>query len=88
MKRWWCRWYEGNDDETHPTTDGLLGIWVSGVCADGSYAVMCALVEAETQGEAEALIEGIAINFREWSFCDEKPADWTPGDRFPMEDRQ
>jgi hypothetical protein len=90
----------------HPPNGRILGwwqsgSWESGVCEGGSLdgascecgAILCALVGAGNEGAAkEAVLAEWPEADGRWRFCDQKPIDWLPGDRFPltdwMQDRQ
>lgn len=90
MARFWISWYQPTDDY-RPVYDPAkesepLGhaYWCSGQrCSDDAWT-MCAMVDAEDESAAEEVIQKYWPEAKEWRFCEEKPASWTPGDRFPM----
>ena len=86
--RYWISWYQPTSDYrpiTDPPTKRILGWWCSGERADGT-AVLCALVDAQTEGEAKRAVGVSWPDDVEWRFFNECPADWLPGDRFPLDD--
>ena len=95
MPRFWISWREpvGPDGDPRPNgewpvPDGIKRYWESGVGLGpgGAFATMCAVVDADSQGAAEALIARSWPNHGEWRFCEPKEDDWRPGDRFPWPD--
>lgn len=90
MKRYWMRWEEPLDESAGyrpmslPLAPAIKGWWCSGEAGDGSYATLCAVVDAKDEAAAKAAI-GEFWRPRAWSFCREKASDWTPGARFPMD---
>ena len=92
MSRYWISWYEPTPDETEdyrplvvPTADdGVVGWWCSGHVIDGSAATLCAVIEASSQADAEAVV---ARFWRPdgWRFCEGVPSGWMPDNgRFPV----
>lgn len=77
MKRFWMRYYVSGDV---PKT--TFHSWISGWGGDdGEDAIVCALVDADTEADAWAKVETY-YHTVERDFCNQKPGDWTPGDRF------
>lgn len=70
MSRFWASWYEPMPD----------GDWRPLAVPD---AASCAVVDAADEPSARAVIQRHWRPFR-YRFVDEKPADWLPGERFPM----
>lgn len=56
--------------------------WCSG--EGEGYFTMCAMVAAEDEADAKRRVRKYWPEAKVWRFCDEKPAGWDPGDRFPM----
>ena len=88
--RYWISWNQHSDDFRPMTVpdkskSGILGYWCSGE-GDGYYT-MCAWVEADSQGSAEALIQKKDYwpDAGDWRFCTEVLDDWEPGPRFALE---
>jgi hypothetical protein len=88
MKRWWLSWYEpvGKSGDYRPNGEWpipaeIRAWWCS---AEGdNHASLCAVVDASSERVAWLLI-GAAWPDRDTErFCEEKPLDWRPGDRFP-----
>ena len=90
-KRWWISWYEpvGEDADYRPLkwplSKSVVKYWCTGYTGDGCAATLCALIEAPTESKAKAAIKAQGWKPREWRFCEEKAADWRPGDRFPWD---
>lgn len=86
MSNYWMSWCEPGDDYrplTLPLPAAIRGWWCSGYDSDDN-ATLCALVKAESEDDAKALI----CQFWKpgyWRFCEERGDDWLPGDRFPLE---
>jgi len=90
MKRFWISWYQPTEDyrpvydpskEKEPLDHNY---WCSGQRMSDDAWTMCAIVEAGSVEKAEDVIRKYWPEAHEWRFCEEKPLDWTPGDRFPM----
>jgi hypothetical protein len=80
VKRFWVRWYcTGPKKGRKPKS---LQWWVSGYRMVDDASVCCGIVDAESE---RAAVSVVMKYFREpeLDFADEKPAGWTPGDRFP-----
>lgn len=89
-KRFWVSWwepYENGDDDVRPRKwplkNGILNYWNSGSREDA--ASICALIEAESEEAVEQAVAKQGWSPKEWRFIEEKPSDWTPGSRFPMQ---
>lgn len=89
MTRYWISWWQPGDDPRPlhypPKDERVLGWWRS--ASDGKRTSICALVAADVSDTALAAVaqdwpESLDADVR---FVDPKPADWTPGDRFPLE---
>lgn len=88
MNRYWVSWHQPTDDYrpiTCPPNAAIRGWWCSGY-DDEDVAILCALVQAEGQGFAEAAVLADWPEAERWRFCSIKDADWLPGDRFPLDD--
>lgn len=89
MRRFWISWNEYSEDWrpiTDPPTRAIIGWWKSGEAGDGSYATLCAVVDAASEGAAKKAVKKNWPPERMppvWRFCEEKPADFMPGGRFP-----
>ena len=84
--RWWVSWHEPSRSINRllqkPKPAGLLGAWVSGVRGGDHARTVCVLVEG--QAPVEVLLSWwSAFPRRELRFFSDRPAGWTPGDRFP-----
>lgn len=55
----------------------MVKSWISGEAASGDYCVVCALFEAPDEDTVRR-----EIGERESVDVDQKPDDWSPGDRF------
>jgi len=83
---YWISWYQPTEDYrplTYPPNAGILGCWCTGVRADGA-STLCAMVHANSQEQAEAIVQIDWPEAEEWRFCDE--TDLNLGDRFPVEE--
>ena len=83
MKRFWISWRQPTEDYrplTDPPHPQVLGWWCSG------HTTLCAAVEANSEVEARMYVRIAWPEASEWRFCEEKPADFVPGDRFPLSD--
>lgn len=93
LKRFWVSFYTVSTEQ--PETPWLY--WCSGqVMTNPQLFTICALVDAKDEREAKAKVLSVFGDAAElpfgwrfngnrsgWRFCDEKPLDWTPRDRFP-----
>lgn len=97
MKRYWISWIQNTMDfrpMTDPPGSTVLGWWKSGEFDDGRFAIvvtkaiLCAVVEARTEVIAQKIIltnwETATSEVESFRFCEEKPKDWKPGNRFPI----
>ena len=89
MSRYWLSFLKPTQDYrplAHPPNEQILGWWCSGY--DGNdNAIICALVSAPARSVAEqAVLKEWPDATWLWRFFDERPADWVPGDRFPLAD--
>lgn len=88
LRRFWVSWYEpfppdGSEDcrpLTVPDKKEVPAYWESGITE--TAATYCAVVDAQSSVKAKAIIKR-HWGPSGWRFCDEKPLDWRPGDRFP-----
>lgn len=88
MNRYWVSWLQTTEDYrplTFPPNGRVLGWWCSGYRSSDDAATICALVAAETEDDAKAVILKDWPEADEWRFCDEVEPDWDPnkGGRFP-----
>jgi hypothetical protein len=90
VQRHWLSWHEFEEDYrpiNFPPNEAILGWWCSGSGEHGDkeYHTICAVVEAA--GDPWKAVEidwpGASEHQR---FGDAVAADWTPGDRFPIND--
>ena len=84
MKRFWLSWIEPSEDYrplTFPPNAAILGWWCSGY---GDAAILCAAVEAKSEDAAWKAVAKDWPGTKRKRFCDEKDAEWRPGDRFPL----
>lgn len=92
MKRFWISWEQITKDyrplQDPPQPENVKAWWKSGEAADGSFSTLCAIVDAKHESAAETAIhQGWEANpgeIGELRFCEEKPSDWLPNDRFPI----
>jgi hypothetical protein len=93
MTRYWVRWEEPLDESEDyrprvwPLPAAIVKYWCSGYCGDMSAATLCAIVDAPSRGDVEALILAAwgPPSTRTWSFCEEREGGWMPPpDRFPL----
>lgn len=88
MKRYWISWFQPGEDyrpTIYPPGDKILGYWASGYGVQGTS--MCLLGQAENDSD---LMEQVHSAWPEtvtvvWRFFEEKPENWEPGDRFPLQ---
>lgn len=87
MARWWVSWYQPTEDYrplSSPPNEAILGWWCSGMrCADEA-STLCALVHAASERAAKKAIQIDWPEAREWRFCETRPDDYLPADRFPV----
>lgn len=84
--RFWVSWHQPTDDYrplTDPPHPQVLGWWCSGYDAN-DVSILCALVEAESETDAEVFVVISWPEAERWRFCEPKGTDWLPGDRFPL----
>jgi len=84
--KWWLSWVQPTEDYrplSYPPHSSVLGWWCSGYDAD-DFATLCACVEAKSEQSAKAAINIDWPERKKWRFCEAKPDDFTPGDRFPL----
>lgn len=94
IQRFWISWACTSDDHrplTFPPHKAICGWWCSGYDADGN-AILCAVVDAENEGDAMKAIfrewpeAKRHVREFEWRFIEHRDRDWKPGDRFPASD--
>jgi hypothetical protein len=88
LLRYWVSWHQPSDDIrplTFPPNIRVLGWWCSGYDSD-DVPQLCAIVDAPSQNDAFEAISKDWPEAERWRFCDEKPADWLPNNRFPLSD--
>lgn len=82
----WISWHQPGGDYrplTYPPNSEILGWWCSGHA--GKSATLCALVRADDESEARALVLKDWPEAERWRFCE--PRDNTNvGDRFKPSD--
>jgi hypothetical protein len=59
-----------------------MGWWCTG--SRGEDAILCALVEAESEHKAKTYLLISWPEAGEWRFCEPHDGDWRPSDRFPL----
>lgn len=75
LKRYWVSWWSSYGDVSSPFT-----AWTTGYDGEGR-ASYCAVIDAPS--EMDARIEARRyFSDADFRFSNERPADWTPGDRF------
>lgn len=93
MSRWWVSWYQppgrSSDDDIFRGASCVVGVWVSGMRLSDKAPTVCALVDAPTEERLRRRVAAIwpEAMTEEWRFCYQVEADWTPGDRFPLPNR-
>jgi hypothetical protein len=88
MKRFWVSWKEPTPDDdyrpmTWPLPESIPAYWCSGGDIDGTYATLCAVIDAPSEDKVEPIVKSAWPNHGEFRFIEEKPANFRPGDRFP-----
>lgn len=86
MTRFWISWVQPTDDHrplNFPPGPAILGWWCSGYDSR-DRSILCALIECQ---DAESIRETVAKDWpevmeTEWRFCEERPRNWLPNDRF------
>ena len=92
MKRFWISWTQLSEDyrplQDPPQPDNIKGWWCSGQGIAGDYFVLCAVVDAKDERQAERIIkkawDSNGEEVGEFRFVTEKPLNWLPSDRFPI----
>lgn len=78
--RFWTSWYTTDDSHDFP-----VEYWITGETMawddEPVEFTCCAVVEAESEEAAYALVQQYAPDFRE-RFCEQVADDWQPGSRF------
>ena len=81
MKRFWISWYSKLEPEIEVEKIPFK-YWDTGQTMDEPPAITyCSLMEAESEEDAFNKVSELFPDYR-YRFCDEKPDDWQPGDRF------
>lgn len=79
----WISWHQPTEDYrplTYPPTEAVKGWWCSGYDGDG-VATLCALVQSETEGEAQTIVKREWPEAERWRFCEARE-NTDLGDRF------
>ena len=91
-KRFWFSWEEPIDqfkdyrpNGQWPVPDEVRNYWCSG--ESETHFTMCAVVDAEDEEKLRAAVAKSWPNMGDTRFCEEKPNDWRPGDRFPWKEK-
>ena len=85
--RFWLSWVQPTEDYrplTYPPNAAILGWWCSGY-DNGDRATLGALVEARSERDAKRAVHQDWPEATGWRFVEERPSDWLPGDRFPLD---
>lgn len=88
MARFWLSWYQPTKDYRpllDPPNEHVLGWWCSGYRGSDDVPILCALIAARSEDEAQASVKTDWPEAEEWRFCEKKPDDYIPGDRFPID---
>ena len=92
MKLWWLSWNQAADPQhgldsrpvAWPPPEPVLAFWQSGFAFDESYSTVVALVRADSESAAVAIITSAwSPGVGEWRFNREYTENVPPGDRFP-----
>lgn len=84
--RYWLSFHQPTDDHrplTDPPHPQVLGWWCSGYDPE-DVAVICALVEAESEEDAKTFIGISWPEAERWRFCEQLKPDHVLSDRFPL----
>lgn len=87
-RRFWVSWLQPTIDYRplrYPPFNPIMGWWCSGY-DENDVATLCAVVLADDDEEAKFNVLQEWPEAERWRFCEEKPAGWVPGDRFPLSD--
>jgi hypothetical protein len=82
---WWIRFYTDSIEDSRPIKVPVPNIqhyWESGF--SDTHAIMCAMATGETEADVLESVKYGWPDVGELDFCDPRPEDWTPGDRFPI----
>ena len=81
--RFWISWWGGKDDDCRPLRDDeSTPAWAcSGQRVPEPCFSICAVIDAESEEKAWEIVLEYWPEAVE-RFCNEKPGDWLPGDRF------
>jgi hypothetical protein len=90
VSRYWIGWDEPTPDGDYrplrlPVPPEIKAWWCSGSGDDVS--MLCAVVDAPDEAAAKAAVEAEWRPSR-WRFCNVKPPDWRPSDRFPWPEEE
>lgn len=86
MKRFWISWcYYNSDWDIKSFPSSVKNFWLSGGGFD--FHCICAVIDAPSKNAAKRIVyscwnKGSDNPVRHWRFCDEKPSNWMPGERF------
>lgn len=85
---YWISWYQPTDDHrplSFPPHDPILGWWRSGRRLIDGQASLVAMVAAEDEAHAKAIIQRDWPEVVEWRFVEQR-VELDVGDRFPLGD--
>lgn len=85
MRKYWASWLHNaslGEFELHSPW------WISGVVDDEADSeTICAAIIAKNEDDVKLQVNNSYDKKPEnlvWRFCEERPDDWKPGDRFPF----
>ncbi len=83
----WLSWHQAIEHvqpQADPPTAPVLGWWNANSGFSEKTATLCAAVLATDEIGAKLHITANWPEARLWRFCEAKPLDWRPSDRFPI----
>lgn len=85
--RYWASWVKNWLDSaprTNPPPAEVLGWWMTGCREADDTAFLCAMVEATSSAEAQAIVDREWPGQNKWRFCVKYTGLWEDTDRFPL----
>jgi hypothetical protein len=88
--RFWLSWYQPTEDYrplTDPPAEPVLAWWHTGleIAGEKTTSVLCALVSADSEDHARAVVAESWPEATGFRFCDPRADEWFPAtDRFPL----
>lgn len=88
MNRFWISWHQPTEDwrSINFPPIGVMGYWCSGYRGEDDVPILVALVDAESEDDAKAVVLKDWPEATDWRFVKKRTQDYRTGDRFPLPD--